>query len=319
MTMPPVGAHSGIPAPVPGGGEAAHSAWADFDVEACYRYVCSRQTSEGGFCFYAYPQWGVEDPNAPDTCAAVQIFGLLGAPTPAADKCIAWLAAQQDAAGGFQTAVIGHAALKALRLLRAEPRRSPQQFLCKIAEGLHIAAPNLQNRDGWLVSALRCIELWRCHDMAVTAPMRAGIASALKRLRRVDGGFGAPASNLLETATALTLATAVGLSVDADVLAYARRCEGGPLGFNITPFAISSSVETQLSGLQVLRHFGAQPQCAVLIREFAKSCQTPLGGFGRTPGAIARLDDTLHALQILVILGELEAKEEPPKPPPSGR
>ena len=52
----------------------ADPCWRGIDAEACYRYTLSRQTEEGGFCFYAYPEWRVAEPNALDTQAAVAIL-----------------------------------------------------------------------------------------------------------------------------------------------------------------------------------------------------------------------------------------------------
>ena len=95
---------------------------------------------------------------------------------------------------------------------------------------------------------------------------------------------------------------ALALPLARDVLAYARQCEGPPYGFNITPWAVSSSLQTQHASIRVLRHFGAGPRDAALIRELVASCQTGLGGFGRVPGAIPRLDDSLRALGILSML-----------------
>ena len=233
MTTPLTDARPEIPDNLGQGTKATLSACADFDVEACCRYTRSRQTREGGFCFYAYPQWGVEEPNAPDTHAAVGIFRPLGLQTPDRERCAAWLIAQQDASGGFQTAVIAYAVLKALGLLGVQPRRCPRRYLRETAERLHIADRSPRNRDGWLVSALHCIELWKCFDIAVTAPMRKGVASALNRLQGGEGGFGVqPAGNLPETAAALKLSMEVGLPVGDEVLAYAQRCERAPLGFN---------------------------------------------------------------------------------------
>ena len=136
--------------------------------------------------------------------------------------------------------------------------------------------------------------------------MRDGIAAVLLGLQDVDGGYGAPGSNLPETASALTLATAAGLRMGCEVLSYARKCERAPHGFNITPLSVSSGLEVQHAGLQVLRHFDVLPKYSSLTCRYVASCQTSLGGFGRATGAIARLDDSLRALQVLSMLAELD-------------
>ena len=132
---------------------AAALRWTTIDVEACYRYTLGCQTSQGGFCFYQCPEWGVEEPNTPDTCAAVEILGLLNRPVPSVERSKAWLQAEQDASGGYPTFVIGYAALKSLRLLDAAPLRDPRRFLGEVAKMLRLTDPSVQKRDGWLSGA----------------------------------------------------------------------------------------------------------------------------------------------------------------------
>ena len=280
--------------------------WGGIDWEACDRYALRCQTSQGGFCFYADPEWGIEEPNAPDTHAAVAIFGLLELPVPRAERCQAWLRALQDQSGGYPTLVIGYAALRGLRLLGAEPQRDPRPFLREMAEMLGLTDPAAERRGGWLAGARRCGELFSAHGIVITDRMRDAIGAALERLRQPDGGYGVPGADLPETATALALATAAGLRVPRDILAYARRCEGTPYGFNITPFALSSGLESHQAGLWVFRHFGIRPRDPALIRRYVAACQTSRGGFGRVPGAIARLEDSLRALQVLSMLAPLD-------------
>jgi hypothetical protein len=281
---------------------SAGSRFDAIDVEACYRYTLGCQTSRGGFCFYAYPQWGVEDPNTLDTYAAVAMLRLLRRPVPEVEHCTTWLKAQQDALGGYSTLVIGYAALKALQLLGAEPLRDPRRFLHETAGMLRLTDPSGRGLTGWISSALRCIELWRDYGIAVSEQIRFGGAAALGRLHGADGGYGAPGSSLPETAAAVALATALGLPVGPEALAYARQCEGEPYGFNVARFAVSSGLESQRAGLQVLRHFGAASRYPAAIRKYVVSCQTFVGGFGRAPGAIPRLTDSLCAMEILSML-----------------
>jgi hypothetical protein len=276
--------------------------WDGIDVEACYRYTRSRQTRQGGFCFYMYRAWGVEEPNTPDTYAAVAILRLLDRAVPEVERCQAWLQAQQDATGGYPTLVIGSAALKALQLLGAQPLRDPRRFLQDQARILHLTDPAHLQFPGQLCSALRCLRLWQDYGLPATEPIRQALAVGLGRLRGDNGGYGAPGANLLDTAVVVALATTLDLPVDRAGLAYARQCERPPYGFHVTPLTTSSSLESQHAGLQVLQHFHALPREPARMREFVASCQTASGGFGRAPGAVPRLDDTLHALQILVML-----------------
>lgn len=282
------------------------SPWYGIDVEACYNYTLSRQTSDGGFCFYAYHEWGVEESNAADTYPALAILRLLGRSVPDAGACAAWLKAQQDEAGGYPTLVIGYAALKALQLLGARPLRDPRRFLQDTAAGLGLNGSPGDALTGWLLSALRCIELWQDFGITVTDRIRQRISATLHRLEGKDGGYGAPAPNLPETAYAVALATALDLPLKRDVLTYVRQCEGRPHGFNITPAAVSSGLESQYAGVKVLRRFGEAPKYPELTRAYVASCQTAVGGFGRTPVAIATLDHSRLALETLSILASAD-------------
>ena len=258
------------------------------DVEACYRYTVAHQTSEGGFCFYAYRPWGVEEPNAPDTRAAVAILALMEKPVPERERCLAWLRAQQEQDGGYSTLIIGHAVLKALRQLGSGPALNPRSFLDRTAASLGLTEPGAKPTR-WISGALKCVELRSDWGLAPGAQIRTSIATMLGRLRTGDGGYGASGSSLPETAAAVALSDALGLGAGReDVMAYVRQCERPPFGLNVAPSAVSSDLESQCGGLWLLRRFGARPRDPGLIRKFVALCQRGAGGFGRTPGVTPR-------------------------------
>ena len=274
------------------------------DLDACGRYALSCQTDEGGFCFYSDPTWSVEVPNAPDTCAAIGILALRTIPVPRVEQCTAWLRSLQDADGEYPMLIVGYSALRALRVLRLAPRLEPRPYLCGWLDRFAASALPTDIPEGWLTSAARCVELCLACELELTQEMRAGIATLLQRSRSETGGYGAPGPSLPDSARALTLANAVGLALDDEILAYARQCEHEPFGFNITPFATSSSLETQHAGLTIMLSCGERPRNPSVIRAYVASCQSSRGGFGRAPGAIPRLDDSLRALQILSSLDD---------------
>ena len=86
-----------------------------FDIGAVGAYVLSRRTPTGGYCFYRTPAWGVEEPNAPDTFAALESLRLLGLEVPEPDLTRTWLRSLQDDQGGFTTLTVGWAALRGAR------------------------------------------------------------------------------------------------------------------------------------------------------------------------------------------------------------
>lgn len=268
------------------------------DAQACIRYTIERQTTQGGFCFYTYHAWGVEEPNAPDTLAAISILSMLRQPVPNREPCVAWLRAQQDARGDYATLVIGYAALQALRKLDAAPARDPRAFLRRTAATLGLSGGRPPARDlRWL---LMCLELWRENGLALADAMLPRIAALLERQHERGGGYGASGASLPETAAAVAVASELDLSINASgVLDYVRLCEGPPYGFNVASSATSSDLETQRAALWLLRRFGAAPTHPELIGRFVALCQTDAGGFGPSPGAIARLSESVYALEIL--------------------
>jgi len=193
-------------------------ALAPIDVEACYQYVLGRQTGHGGFCFYRHAEWGVEEPNAPDTWAALEVAAKLNRQVPKPLKCVTWLGAQQDRFGRYWTLLIGYAALMALRRLHAEPERDPKPFILEWSERLQLAAGNPRCGQGWLSGAQRCMELRLVYDIAVTATVQRTISKALTSLRGSAGGYGSPGANLPDTALALTLSSIAGLPVPPECL-----------------------------------------------------------------------------------------------------
>jgi hypothetical protein len=274
------------------------------DTEACYRYVVEHQTREGGFCFYAYRPWGVGEPNAPDTHAAVDILTILERPVPAREHCIAWLRMLQDHDGGFSTLVIAYAALEALRTLGAAPAKDPREYLRETARSLGLTDGE-REPTRWVAGAYCCIELWEKWGLEPDAAMRARVRTLVGRLRRAEGGFGDSGASLPETAAAVALGAAQEGDVAREVLAYVRRCEGPPYGINVAPSALSSDLESQWAGAWLLARLGAQLRYAALVREFVALCQNPDGGFGRSPGSVPRLSDTLLALRTLGLLARM--------------
>lgn len=280
-----------------------HLAGINAAMEACRGYTLSRQTRHGGFCYYMYAPWGVEEPNALDTYAALAILDLLHCPVPRVRDCADWLSNLQDERGGYSSLLIGWSTLKALRVLSLGPLRDPRDYLLNTGKRLLHATPTARGLEGWLVNALRCFELRPDFDLHPSDSERRILGNVLLLLRSDDGGYGAPGASLPETATAIALAAIVGLPVDGAALSYAQRCERPPYGFNITPIATSSSLECQRAGLRLLRAFGKVPKAAAMIVDFVRACQTDTGGFGRVPRAIPRLEDSLHALECLTLLG----------------
>ncbi len=271
------------------------------DIQACMRYIASRQDPDGGFCFYR--DFGVNESNAPDTLAAVAGLNLLGEPVPRRPDVATWLRRQQRDKGDFATLTIAWACVKALRLLETEPEHDARPYALGWAQRL--LRPGKTPGGGTLRALVQITDLL---DILAIVPGReiseAGLR-LLKDLEGPEGGYGAPGASLVDTWRALQVAGRLDGNLETEALDYARCCEHPAYGFNIAPRAVTTAVEVQVAGLEVLARCGASPRYAGAARRFVAACQTPQGGFARVPGALTRLEDTWLGLRALDCLSRL--------------
>ncbi len=71
----------------------------------------------------------MEEPNAPDTLAALESLHLLGIGPPEPARTVRYLQSLQHGDGGYPSFTIGWAAISALRALSSRPERSPDRWL----------------------------------------------------------------------------------------------------------------------------------------------------------------------------------------------
>ena len=131
------------------------------NLEAAERYVLSRRTRDGGYCFYRTPEWGVEEPNAPDTLAALESLRLLSARPAGPDATASWLLGLQDEGGAYPTFTIGRGAIRALDVLGLAPSRSPRRWLHHWRATMFASETPPHDERAWLWSRLRLLELLR--------------------------------------------------------------------------------------------------------------------------------------------------------------
>lgn len=104
------------------------------DVDAATRYILSRECREGGYSFYRTPEWGVEEPNARDTLAALDSLLRLGVAPPQPERTLSWLQTLQYENGGWATFTIAWAACRALALFDMQPKYDPSAWIRKFWE-----------------------------------------------------------------------------------------------------------------------------------------------------------------------------------------
>jgi hypothetical protein len=278
------------------------------DRDAAARYVLSRRTAEGGYCFYRTPEWGVDEANAPDTLAALRSLRLLGIDPLSPEATGRWLLALQSVDGGYPTPAIGWAALQGLDLLGLGPDHSPLDWLTSWASGL-LESRRPRDWRGALRNALRLVELTQLLGLEFDA----GQLDALARLvdTAADGRLGRwarPGADLETTAVALRLVRLVDLpTADEETTgSFLRGCEDGALGLRLTPVSATTSGGALRGGLAIARTLNLRPRYSESIDRSIARLQRPSGGLGRRDGAIAILDDTWLGLRAASLLEQIQ-------------
>jgi len=277
------------------------------DREAAGRYVLGRRTPSGGYSFYRTPEWGVEEPNAPDTLAALECLRLLEIPVPEPELTGAWLRTLQNDDGGYPTLTIGWATLRALAILGDKPDRSPASWLA-----VHERALSRRNRArdfaGALREALHLLELRRL-GAAVPAGSGSGpFAGLLEEARDPRGGWARPGADLETTAIAVSITGPTELSsqqrwVTEDFL---RRVEDPVLGLRLSPGAAATWVGALWGGLELARGLRLRPSYPGAVAENLTILQRADGGLGARHFAISTLRDTWRGLDAVCLLDHLQ-------------
>jgi Prenyltransferase and squalene oxidase repeat len=279
------------------------------DEASAARYVLSRLTPQGGYCFYRTPQWGVDEPNARDTLAALESLRLLGVAPPRPAATARWLRGLQAADGGYPTLTIGWSALRALSVLGSGPQHSPREWLDRCRRQLaHWQGP----RD-WreaIREAHHVLELLRLEQQQLEADEHLALAKLLE-LAGDDGGWARPGADLETTAIAvelLRLARPRGSAGRAPLTAesFLRRCEDRVLGVRVAPDAGATSVGALWGATAIARGLHVSLRYPSAIGQGIVLLQGHSGGLGSRHRAIPTLHDTWLGLRAASQLARIQ-------------
>lgn len=276
------------------------------DRAAIGRYVLGRRTPEGGYCFYRTPQWSVEEPNAPDTLAALESLKLIDVDIPAPRQTGDWLRGLQDEDGGYPTLTIGWAALRALDVLAMEPKLSPDEWL----RGRLEAFCDCDGPRDWraaIIDAVHLCELMRLRHSLIREPERESIAALLDTARAADGGWASPGADLETTAMGLRLAQLVNphWRPDFRLATFLGRCEDELLGLRLAPDAGTTSAGALWGGLALGHVLGRRLQYLGAVEQQLVLLQRPDGSLGARHRAISDLRATWLGLEAAALLDRL--------------
>lgn len=276
------------------------------DRAAAGRYVLSCRTPGGGYSFYRTPDWNVEEPNAPDTLAALESLRILGVEAPEAEDTSRWLRGLQEENGSYPTLTIGWAALRSCSLLEVQPRCSPITWLRGWQETL-LAEQREREHGGELHDLLHFVELARLTGLGPGAEAIAAVTEMLERWRDSSGGGAAPSADLETSAIALQLAELADLPLGygGETEAFVRSCEDAVLGLRLCPSGRATSVGALWGGLTILRVLGRRPGHRESIAMNLALLQNRNGGLGARHCAISTLRHTWLGLEASQLLNDL--------------
>ncbi|MDD3760455.1 MAG: hypothetical protein PHO57_06445 [Acidithiobacillus sp.] len=268
-----------------------------FDNAAALHYIHSRRCPQGGYSFYRTPEWGVEEPNAPDTFFALASLQLLGVEPLEVVRTEDWLSDLQSADGSWPTLTIGWAADAALALLERGPRHDPRAWLETLLQQRMQMGDGKRDWRGTLSSLLRLTQLLRRHAPDLLTSGQEQLERLLTASRCASGAWSVPEGDLETSGTALQLAQTVGLDIDHQALAaWWRRCEDPHLGLRLTPQAGLTSAGALHGGLIIALELKLRPRYPDAIGTQLNFLQSSTGGFGARHGALATLQATWLAL-----------------------
>lgn len=268
------------------------------DRFAAADYVLSRRTPEGGYSYYRTPEWGIEEPNAPDTLAALESLRILGVDPPSADETVRWLLELQDGDGGYPSLTICWATLRALDLLGMRASRSPIAWLATIEP----SSPSISGpRDlrGALGEAERYIEVIGLSGGEVRDSVRSVIRDLLAIASDPAGGWARPGPELETTAIACRLAEAADIAgtIAESTLRFLHRCEDPVLGLRLSPEGRATAIDAIWGGLVLYQMLGARPRFPGPIGTNLALLQRRDGGLGARHRAISTLAATWRGLE----------------------
>ncbi len=270
------------------------SSWAHDALVRAERYVLSRQSLQGGFCFYRYDT--VDEPNVRDTYYAIESLKLLGVSIPEREKAIDFLMRAQL----WGTPYLYDYAFS-LELLGARDRIG-EEALGKIRALKIIPAPEGQcaNLGAWLRLTYKILRLRR-HFLASFGDSEGQERIAELLMQWVTGV--AKTIDLLNAYDVMRIVALLGLPVPVvGIRRFIESVEQLPFGFTVTVDSSSPRLDVVFAGVSSCGMLAMQVRHPTEALQFALSCQTEGGGFANAPVALPNLEATYQGLAVVTAL-----------------
>ena len=252
--------------------------------------------------------WGVEEPNAPDTLAALESLRLLGVEPPEPERTARFLRSLQYENGDYPTLTIGWAALRGLDAVGAEPTHSPVAWVWRWVGAL-LQRPGARDWSGAVTDLARAGELLGLIRAELDRSSHDAFTELLDEAGDPHGGWARPGADLGTTAVALRTVRRLGLELGVDaragVEALLARSEDATLGLRLGPHAGTVSAGALWGGLVICRTLGLRLSYPDAVASSLVLLQRPDGGFGQRHWAISTLHDTWVGLDTAQLLDSL--------------
>ncbi len=252
--------------------------------------------------------WGVEEPNAPDTLAALESLRLLGVEPPEPERTARFLRSLQYENGDYPTLTIGWAALRGLDAIGAEPTHAPVAWVWRRVGAL-LQRPGARDWSGAVTDLARAGELLGLIRAELDPSSHDAFTELLDEAGDRHGGWARPGADLETTAVALRTVRRLGLELGVDaragVEALLARSEDATLGLRLGPHARTVSAGALWGGLVICRTLGLRLSYPDAVASSLVLLQRPDGGFGQRHRAISTLHDTWVGLDTAQLLDSL--------------
>lgn len=250
-------------------------------------YLRSRQSYNGGFCFYK--SMGIDEPNLHDSYHAIAAFHLLREEVPRVDELVHFL-------GSFPAAGVHQLYYCAFGLrLMDDAARIPAALLGGI---LAPKPADSAVSTAWLQATLRAARLKQ--RFAELRPDE-HLVAAIQKLEH-GGGYG-DKPNLTDTCLCLNLLALLRHYAQPPLIrGFLEGLQRPSFGFTLTSDSGIASLDLIHAGLRCCLMLGIPVRYAADALSFTLACQSASGSFARSPGALPDIEQTHRALQIIAML-----------------
>lgn len=261
-------------------------------VSRAEKYIRSRASRHGGYCFYRSDY--VDEPNLLDTYHAVATFALLDADIPHPDTLTAflarpWLFGLHDLYHyAFTLDCLGKSSLI-------------QRHLVERIRTLQLTPPSAAGAfatGSWLADALKAVRLKQRFTGELTYPEVVRFVEGLK----ANGGYGT-GPDLLGTYWCMSILATLGEPARAaDTRQFVDQRQVPSTGFALSEHSSMATLPIVYAGVRCCSMLELRIRYRAQALAWVLACQTGTGGFAQVPAALPNIKLTHQGLELITML-----------------